>query len=87
MLPQLGLSWVHEFKDDGLTINGFFIEDPTRSVFTISGDKPDTDYFNARLGVSAQFAGGTAGFLYYNKIFGYRDLDVDSFGAGIRMVF
>jgi len=87
LLPQLHLSWVHEFEDDGFSINGFFVQDPARSVFRISSDEPDSNYFNARLAVSAQFAGGKSGFLYYNKILGYRDLNVDSFGAGVRLTF
>jgi len=87
LLPQLHLSWIHEFKDDALSINGRFIQDPTRSVFNIQSDEPDSDYYNARLGVSAQFAGGASGFLYYNKVFGYRNLDVDTFGAGVRLEF
>jgi outer membrane autotransporter protein len=87
VLPQLHLGWVHEYRSDAIAVNGSFIEDPTRSIFSIEGDKPDSDYFNARLGVSAQFAGGTSAFLYYNKVFGYRDLDVDTFGAGVRLTF
>ena len=87
VLPQVHLGWVHEFRDDAISVNGMFVEDPTNGIFSITGDKPDSDYFNARLGVSAQLPGGTTAFLYYNKVFGYRDLDVDTFGAGVRLVF
>lgn len=85
--PQLNLSWIHEFKDDALAVNGTFVEDPHRHQFNIIGDRPDSDYFNARVAVAAQMAGGTSAFLYYNKVFGYKDLDVDSVGAGVRMAF
>jgi uncharacterized protein with beta-barrel porin domain len=87
VLPQVYLGWVHEFRDDAISVNGTFIEDPTNGIFSITGDKPDSDYFNARLGVSAQLPGGSTAFLYYNKVIGYRDLDVDTFGAGVRLVF
>ncbi|MEA3640550.1 MAG: autotransporter outer membrane beta-barrel domain-containing protein [Lamprobacter sp.] len=85
--PQLNLSWVHEFKDDALSINGVFVEDPNRNRFGVASDRPDSDYFNGRLAVAAQLAGGTSAFVYYNKVFGYKDLDVDTFGAGVRMAF
>ncbi len=85
--PQLNLSWIHEFKDDALNINGVFVEDPNRNRFSVTSDRPDSDYFNARIAVAAQMAGGTSAFLYYNKVFGYKNLDVDSFGAGVRMAF
>jgi uncharacterized protein with beta-barrel porin domain len=87
VLPQLHLSWVHEFEDDAIAVNGSFIEDPTGSIFEITSDKPDSDYFNARIAVSAQLARGNSAFIYYNKIFGYRDLDVDTLGAGLRLEF
>jgi len=86
-LPQMHLSWVHEFIDDAVEVDGSFIQDPTQGVFSIRSDKPDSDYFNARLGVSVQLARGNSGFLYYNKVFGYRDLDVDTLGVGVRLEF
>lgn len=87
ILPQLSLAWIHEFEDAAVAVNGTFIQDPTQSLFRIVPDRPDTDYFNARLGVSTQLAGGIAGFVYYDKVFGYRNLDMDAFGAGVRMTF
>jgi outer membrane autotransporter protein len=85
--PQLNLNWVHEFRDDALSINGSFVADPNRNRFGIEGDRPDTDYFNGQLALSAQLPGGTSAYVYYSKIFGYRDLDVDSVGAGVRLAF
>jgi outer membrane lipase/esterase len=85
--PQLNLSWIHEFEDDALNINGVFVEDPNRNQFGIASDRPDSDYFNGRFAVAAQLAGGTSAFIYYNKVFGYKDLDVDTFGAGVRLTF
>ncbi len=87
ILPQLHLDWVHEYRDAAVAVNGSFIQDPTDGVFGITGDKPDSDYFNARLGISAQFGGGSTAFLFYNKVFGYRNLDVDTVGAGVRLTF
>jgi outer membrane autotransporter protein len=85
--PQLYLGWTHEYRNSPISVNGSFIQDPTGSVFGITGDDPDPDYFNGRIGASAQFPGGGTAFLYYNKVFGYRDLDVDTVGAGVRLTF
>lgn len=87
LVPQLHLDWTHEYRDNPLQVAGSFVQDPTNGVFGITGDAPDSDYFNGRLGVSVQFAGDNAAFLYYNKVFGYQNLDLDSFGLGVRMTF
>jgi len=87
ILPQLHLDWVHEYKNDAVAINGSFVDDPTSGVFGVRSDRPDSDYYNARLGVSAQLARGNSLFLYYNKVLGYRNLDLDSLGAGVRLTF
>lgn len=87
VVPQLHASWVHQYRNSALNVTGAFLDDPTQSLFNIVSDKPDTDYFNTRLGVSAQMAGGVSAFFYYEKILGYRDLDLDAFGAGVRMLF
>ncbi len=86
VLPQLHMSWVHEFEGDAVSINGAFIDAPS-NPFAMRTDRPDTDYFNARVGVSTQFAQGRSAFAYYNKVFGYRDFDLDTFGAGVRLEF
>ncbi|WPL16644.1 Esterase EstP precursor [Thiorhodovibrio winogradskyi] len=87
ILPQLHLDWVHEYKDDAVNINGSFAATPNSGVFDLAADDPDSDYFNARLSVAAQLAKGNSLFLYYNKVAGYKNLDLDTFGAGVRMAF
>lgn len=87
LVPQLDLGWVHDFNDDGLGVSGSFVQDPDGGMFLIQGDKPDSDYYVAAFGLSAQFAGGVAAYLQYNKIFGYKDLDVDNISAGVRLSF
>lgn len=84
LLPQASLSWVHEYSDDAVSVNGSFIQSPTGTVFSIVGDRPDTDYYNAGVAVMTELPGATSAFLFYNKIFGYKSLDVDTFGVGVR---
>lgn len=87
LLPQANLEWVHEFNDGGSSVTGYFLQDPTQNTFSLNTDKPDTDYFNMRLGVSAQFKQGTSAYFYYRKLLGYDNLNVDSFSAGLRLEF
>ncbi len=87
LLPQVHLEWVHEFEDGGHNVVGHFVQDPTQTSFSLNTDSLDKDYFNLRLGISAQFAEGRSGYFYYQKLLGYDDLDVDSFSAGLRMEF
>ncbi len=87
LLPQVHAEWVHEFEDDAQNVVGHYILDPSNTAFSLNTDSPDSDYFNVRLGVSAQFAQGRSAYLYYRKLLGYRDLDVDSFSAGVRLEF
>jgi outer membrane autotransporter protein len=87
LLPQLSLEWIHEFEDGGDNVVGHFVQDPTREEFRFATDAFDQNYFNLQLGVSAQFANGRTGYLYYRKLLGYDDLDAYSIGAGLRLEF
>ncbi|MCG6860726.1 MAG: autotransporter outer membrane beta-barrel domain-containing protein [Chromatiaceae bacterium] len=87
LVPSVHLEWVHEFDDGAETVVGSFVEDTSGTPFFLPTDSPDTDYFNLRLGLSAQFAQGRSGFIYYRQLLGYEDLDAYTIGAGLRMEF
>jgi len=87
LVPQAHFEWVHEFENDREKVTGFFIQDPSQTSFALNTDRPDSNYFNLRLGVSAQFAKGRSGYFYYRKLLGYDNIDVDAFSAGLRFEF
>ncbi len=87
LVPKLEIGWVHEFKDSAPSVNGGFVQDPTGGTFMIQGDKRDSDYYIGTVGMSAQFAGGVAGYVQFSKVFGYRDLSAHNIGAGVRVSF
>jgi outer membrane autotransporter protein len=87
LLPNAHLQWVHEFEDGADNVVGHFVQDPTRTPFSLAADRPDRDYYNLRLGLSAQFAEGRSGYIYYRKLFGYSDLDAYTVAAGLRLEF
>ena len=85
--PSAHLEWVHEFEDGGDNVVGHFVQDMSRTQFSLPTDSNDKDYYNLRIGVSAQFAKGRSAFLYYRKLFGYSDLDAYTIGGGLRLEF
>jgi outer membrane autotransporter protein len=87
LLPQVHVEWVHEFDDDAQSVVGHFLLDPSSTAFSLNTDSPDSDYVNLDLGVSAQFAHGRSAYINYRKLIGYRDLDMDSYSAGVRLEF
>jgi outer membrane autotransporter protein len=87
LIPQAHFEWVHEFKDGDEVVTGFFVQDPSQTTFALDTDSPDSNYFNLRLGVSAQFAKGRSGYFYYRKLLGYDNIDVNAFSAGLRLEF
>ena len=56
LLPQLGLTWIHDFQDTA-TIDGYFNVDPD-TPFSFSSNTADSDYFKADLGLSTVIPGG-----------------------------
>ncbi|MCU7919534.1 MAG: hypothetical protein KZQ95_14435 [Candidatus Thiodiazotropha sp. (ex Epidulcina cf. delphinae)] len=48
-------------------MNARFAHDPTSSVFEIETDEADRDYLNLSVGISAIFAQGRSGFLFYER--------------------
>lgn len=78
---------MHEFRDNESAVTGRFIGDPTGTNFALPVDGNDSNYFDTSIGVSAQFTNGAAGFLSYQRILGYDDLDHYTFNAGVRFEF
>ncbi len=89
--PQLRADFIREMEDDAQIINFRFLSepfanDPSAPVFPwpLKTDAPDKDYFLLGIGVSAQFRGGVSGFVDWQSLQGYNDLQVDSVTFGLR---
>lgn len=85
--PQLRVEWIHEFQDDGESVTGRFIGDSSATAFSLATDDPDSDYFNLGVGLSAVTAGGLSGFVFYQRVLGFEDLDHNTVNAGVRWEF
>jgi outer membrane autotransporter protein len=86
-LPQLRFEWEHQFGDDSRDLSAKFVHDPTNSLFSISTDAPDRDYFNLGLGLTMAVSGGKSGYLFYETRLGQEDLVQHWIKAGLRFEF
>jgi outer membrane autotransporter protein len=86
-VPQVSLDWIHEFSNDQKNINALYINDLSGTPVIISTTKPDHNYFDLSVGVSAQFANGKSAFINYNTILGYEDVSQYAITGGVRFEF
>ena len=86
-LPQARFEWEHQFSDDSRTLSAQFVHDPNSSVFGISTDDPDRDYFNLGLGMTMVIAGGKSGFVFYETRLDQENLTQHWIKGGIRIEF
>lgn len=87
VIPQLSVSWVHEFEDDAKEVGARFINDINQTPFLVLTENGDTDYFDLGVAISGQFAGGKSAFLSYNTLLGFNRVTYHGINAGIRMEF
>jgi len=87
LVPQAHVEYEHEFDEDAQEARTSYVLDANRTDYSIKGDSPDRNYFNAGAGVVAIFPGGWQAFLDYVGLFGYQGLDRNQLTAGIRKEF
>jgi uncharacterized protein YhjY with autotransporter beta-barrel domain len=87
LIPHLQFEWQHEFDEDPSAVTAHFLNDPTATPFSVTGDALDTDYFRFGLGMSFVLAKGRSGFFFYEKTFSQERLSQDRFALGLRIEF
>lgn len=86
-VPQVSIDWVHEFANDQQQITTRYVNDLSGTRWVTESDEPDRNYFDIGLGVSAQFAQGRSGFVSFNRVVGYDDIDSYTVSGGVRIEF
>lgn len=91
LTPYVRADWEHEFENDARNITARFAEvgssySATNSII-IPTDAPDRDFMNFGAGLSAVLPGGLLCFFDYSTVFGYEDITVHRFVAGLRLEF
>lgn len=87
LVPQVGVSWLHEFKNDQRDIRFSFVGDTRNKVLTFQNDKPDRDFLEINAGLSAVFAHGVQAFINYRTIAGHSYFNSHSASVGVRVEF
>ena len=85
-LPQLGVDWIHESRDDAQRVVGTLQRDPS-FVSVTRGDEPDRGYGSANLGLTFLASGGLQTFVAYERVFAhdYRASHTVSLGARLEL--
>lgn len=87
VVPQARAGWIHEFKNSSEQYKAFYIDDPRQNVLRATTDKPDRDYFELGVGVSAVFSSGVQAFFNYDTVLGFSNLTEHLFTVGGRLEF
>ncbi len=87
LVPQLRIGWIHEFENGQQAVGARFVNDINDVPLFVLTDKPDHNYADLSVGVSAQFAGGRSAFLAYNTLLGYDGVNYNAINAGVRLEF
>lgn len=87
--PYVRLEYTYEMEDSADGVRYRFANDPfadrtTDNSLRIDVDDPDTSYLVYSAGVAGQFAHGISGFLAYQTLGGYTDLDAEIVSVGVR---
>jgi len=85
MIPQLDISWRHEFADKSRQVAVSFAEDTRNKIFTYDTAAADQDFFTAGAGVSFVFAHGIQSFLRAQTIIGQRYYHSYSISVGLNV--
>jgi uncharacterized protein YhjY with autotransporter beta-barrel domain len=87
LLPFARVEWVREFEDEAQTVVARFVNDPTGTPITITGEAQDDGYGNVALGLSSVLANGRSLFVQYERRYAQDSVSRDSLSIGGRFEF
>jgi outer membrane autotransporter protein len=81
--PYARLEYLHEFLDQAADVKGFLQVIPT-AQFSVDPNSTDRDYGSAGVGASLTLQGGWSGYVDYDALVGFDDLDSHTATIGFR---
>ena len=84
LIPEVNIRLINDFEDEAQNITGTWVNDATSPEFTMTTDGTDSNYMSVGLGLSCQLQKGNAGFIMFESIEGYENLDQHRVSAGWR---
>jgi outer membrane autotransporter protein len=85
LLPQFRVEWGHEFADDSRLITARFVNDPQGQAIRFATDRPDRDFVNIGVALSATFQRGIAAFISYETVLALEDVTRHGITLGVRI--
>jgi hypothetical protein len=79
--------YINEQENDGQIIDVRYSSDPLGTVFRVSSDEPDNDFFRWGIGVSAVLMNGFSAFLDYDSVVELDTVDYGEVTIGMRYEF
>jgi outer membrane lipase/esterase len=87
IVPQVGIAWSHQFRDDSRPLSAVYTVDPTTTAFELVTEKPDRNYMNFDVAISMSFKAGWSGFVSYRSIFEHNRMHANTVNFGGRYSF
>lgn len=87
LVPQLTVTYRHEFDNDARAVRASFLGDlAAGSSFFVFLDPPDRDWIDVGVSLSAQYLWGSL-FVAYDQELGRDDIELSTLQAGLRFEF
>jgi outer membrane autotransporter protein len=87
IVPQVRIEYVHEFDREEQDADPRLLLDAAGNVFSLEGDGPDENYFQAGVGVALVLKNGWMPFADYQALIGYDDFTRYTVTLGLRKEF
>ena len=87
LMPHFELEWQHEYRGDPDNFVATFINDPTATPITVTGDAIDKSFFRIGVGLSVVMTHGRSGFVLYQRLLGKNGISQENLALGIRVEF
>ena len=87
LIPQLSADWVHEFANDQRNLAFSFAADENGIKFTYEDEKPDNDFLELAVGVSAVLPNGWLPYIQFRAIAAHDFLNRYVGSVGLRKEF
>ena len=87
LMPHFEIEWQHEYRGDPSNFVARFINDPTATPITVTGDAIDKSYFRIGVGLSMVMTKGRSGFVLYQRVVGQSGITQQNLALGFRVEF
>ncbi len=85
LVPQIFVEYEDAFDSESKNSSSRFIEDTSRTQFSVAGDEPDDSYSRAGFSILAGLPNGWSAFVNINRVYSQDHIDETRYTAGLRI--